>query len=399
VVAAVAQPKAQPKRPHADDEINPFDDKVAIRAVCPHCGALDWFEWKFLGHLHDPVCGQSWYAGSGTYAMMQIRAAFSFGHKYAKHTTSGASGEGAWLAKAIFWPVNLLLGLGVRLEFGILMIPIQALAGLFQAKKTTSDIVTRLLVLALAVGGIGFGVYKVQHAPRPQFQQALPARFNQSQPPQPVTTAWQQNVQPPSSFTLAVNTVNGSVSGLLTMNGQTTALNRDGVEQYALVSFNSIKDILWVQCPQGYSLVNHVSSTGNKTQFVPPSANIEILDSGQNSNLTVTCSVASQSNTSPPGTTSEANTAGPLVGTWKADSELITFMPDGTYVDQTPEKRFSGHYSLSGSVLVIKFPELEMTAQVLNLDAQTLQYRKVKVVEYDGTTQPDDGKTYLMTRQ
>jgi hypothetical protein len=193
--------------------------------------------------------------------------------------------------------------------------------------------------------------------------------------------------------------VTGSFSGLLTMNGQTTALNSDAVQQYALVSFNRIMDILWVQCPQGYSLINSFSATGNKSQVVGSSANIEIPDSLQNSNLTVTCSVASPSNSSLPGASSQANTAGPLVGTWKADSEFITFMPDGTYIDQTPEKRFSGHYSLSGSVLVIKFPEIEMTAQILNLDAQTLKYRKVKVVEYDGTTQPDDSKTYVMARQ
>ena len=29
-------------------ELNPFDDKVAIKTVCPNCAALDWFEWKFL---------------------------------------------------------------------------------------------------------------------------------------------------------------------------------------------------------------------------------------------------------------------------------------------------------------------------------------------------------------
>jgi hypothetical protein len=183
-VAAVAQPKAQPKRPHADEDVNPFEDNVAIRAVCPNCGALDWFEWKFLGHLKDPVCGHSWYAGSVTYTLMQIRAAFSFGRKYAKHTTSGTSGVALWPVKAFFWFVYLLLGLGVRLEFGILMIPIQALAGLGQTKKTTGDIVTRVVVLAVAVGGIGIGVYKLQHAARPQFQQvqsSQPAftQFNQ----------------------------------------------------------------------------------------------------------------------------------------------------------------------------------------------------------------------------
>jgi RecJ-like exonuclease len=29
-----------PARPHAHDELNPFDDKVAVRVHCPKCGAL-----------------------------------------------------------------------------------------------------------------------------------------------------------------------------------------------------------------------------------------------------------------------------------------------------------------------------------------------------------------------
>ena len=76
-------PSDQVRKPAAD--INPFDDKVAIKTVCPNCGALDWFEWKFLGRLTDAICGHSWYAGSGTYTLMQIRAAFAAGGKGAKY--------------------------------------------------------------------------------------------------------------------------------------------------------------------------------------------------------------------------------------------------------------------------------------------------------------------------
>ena len=170
--------QAPGRKPAAD--VNPFDDKVAIKAVCPHCGALDWFEWKFLGRLTDPICGQSWYAGSGTYAAMQIRAAFSAGGKGAKYLTSGVSGgEGAWIAKALGWFMGVLLGLAIRLEFGVLMIPIQALAGLFQAKKTAADIVTRVVVLAVTLGGIGIVVYKIQHTSSPQFEGAQPAASSQ----------------------------------------------------------------------------------------------------------------------------------------------------------------------------------------------------------------------------
>jgi hypothetical protein len=90
-------------------EVNPFDDKVAIKTVCPHCGALDWFEWKFLGRLTDAICGHSWYAGSGTYTLMQIRAAFAAGGKGAKYMTSGLSGgQGAWIGKGMGWFIGVL---------------------------------------------------------------------------------------------------------------------------------------------------------------------------------------------------------------------------------------------------------------------------------------------------
>lgn len=154
--------QAPVRKPAAD--VNPFDDKVAIKAVCPNCGALDWFEWKFLGRLTDPICGHSWYVDSGTYTGMQIRAAFAAGGKGAKYMTSGISGgQGAWIGRAMGWFMGVILGLGIRLEFGILMIPIQALAALFGA-KTASEIVTRLVVLAVTLGGLGFGIYKIHNA-------------------------------------------------------------------------------------------------------------------------------------------------------------------------------------------------------------------------------------------
>jgi hypothetical protein len=167
-------------------EVNPFDDKVAIKTVCLHCGALDWFEWKFLGRLTDPICGQSWYVGPGTYTGMQIRAAFAAGGKGAKYLSSGVSGgQGAWIGRAMGWLMGVLLGLGIRLEFGVLMIPIQALAGLFQAKKTTADFVTRIVVLAVTLGGLGIGIYQIQHASRLRFQAAQPAILNQPHTLQP----------------------------------------------------------------------------------------------------------------------------------------------------------------------------------------------------------------------
>jgi hypothetical protein len=153
-----------------DAELNPFDDKVAIKTVCPNCRELDWFEWKFLGRLTDPVCGHSWYAGSGTYALMQLRAAVQFGGRFGKYMTSGKSqsrsaGEElvGSLIKGMFWIFGALIGIGIRLECAVLMIPIQALAGLFQTKNTRSDIAARVAALAVVLGGLGFGIYEIHH--------------------------------------------------------------------------------------------------------------------------------------------------------------------------------------------------------------------------------------------
>jgi hypothetical protein len=124
-----------------------------------------------------------------------------------------------------------------------------------------------------------------------QFQQAQPTTFNQPQPPPPATPTPQQNVQAPSSFTLAINAVNGDFSGVLIMNGQTSALDRDTVEQYALVSFNSVRDILWFKCPQGYIVSDSSSSTGNKITGGGDKdlINIEISSPQQVNNITATC--------------------------------------------------------------------------------------------------------------
>lgn len=181
-----------------DADITPFDDKVAIKTACPNCRELDWFEWKFLGRLTDPVCGHTWYAGSGTYALMQLRAAFQFGGRLAKYMTSGTSrssasaGEAAVgsLARGMFWILGGLLGVGIRLEFGVLMIPIQAVAGLFQPKKTNAEITARVVALAVTLGGLGLGFYELQHASQPQFQQVQLPQHQQagvSSPPQPLS--------------------------------------------------------------------------------------------------------------------------------------------------------------------------------------------------------------------
>jgi hypothetical protein len=89
----------------------------------------------------------------------------------------------------------------------------------------------------------------------------------------------------------------------------------------------------------------------------------------------------------------------PILGTWQADSDLITFLPNGTYVDRAESGQITGPYSLSSSALVMRFPEIEMTAEIVSLERQVLKYRKVKVVEAGGGIEPADNRIYVMVRQ
>ena len=211
---------AAPARPHAHAELNPFDDKVAVRVYCPKCGALDWFEWRFLGKLTDPVCGHTWYVGSGTYTLMQLRAGFAAGHRFAKYLTSGVSGEGAWIAKAMGWFMGVILGLGIRLEFGVLMIPIQALAGLFQAKKAHLEVATRLVVLALSLAGLGIGLYEAQHASRPHFQRVQPSQSaSATGPADYVNARFGYTVRYPFGFRALGESANGDGQEFVSLDG------------------------------------------------------------------------------------------------------------------------------------------------------------------------------------
>ncbi len=117
-------------------EENPFDDTVAVRLLCPKCGQMDWFEWKFLGKLSDPVCGHSWYVGPGQYTLRQIRATFGAMAKGVRYMNKDVHGEGAWIAKILGVFGGAVIGFVFRLPFALIMIPIQAAVSWSQARKT-----------------------------------------------------------------------------------------------------------------------------------------------------------------------------------------------------------------------------------------------------------------------
>ncbi|HEX3747049.1 MAG TPA: hypothetical protein VHW09_24100 [Bryobacteraceae bacterium] len=149
---------------------NRFSKKTAVKTNCPNCGVLDWFEWKFLGRLTDPVCGYTWFAGSGTYAWMQLRASLLSGAETARYFTSELSGQSEIMAsvfKGLGWLLGAVLGTFIRLEVGLPMVPIQAVVGLChdRDKKHPGR------YIALVLSGIAAIVitYAIRHNPSGQY--------------------------------------------------------------------------------------------------------------------------------------------------------------------------------------------------------------------------------------
>jgi hypothetical protein len=130
-----ADTRASNTRPHAAMEENPFDDKIAVRVRCPKCGEIDWFEWKFLGKLTDPVCGHSWYVSTGVYALQQVRATFSAMGKGIRYMNKDVHGQGAGIAKVLGVIGGASIGFAFRLPYALIMIPIQAAVSLSKAKN------------------------------------------------------------------------------------------------------------------------------------------------------------------------------------------------------------------------------------------------------------------------
>lgn len=183
-------PPVEVRKPPA--AVNPFDKKTAIKTICPNCGALDWFEWKFLGRLTDPVCSYTWFAGSGTYAWMQLRAALLSGAETARHFTSGQpktnssliTEAGDWMFRCMIWLFGSILGMFVRLEVGLPMIPIQALIGLAHDpdKKHSYN---RYVALGLSAIAAIVITYAIRHKPVPQY---APAGQQHATATRPVTS-------------------------------------------------------------------------------------------------------------------------------------------------------------------------------------------------------------------
>ena len=101
----------------------------------------------------------------------------------------------------------------------------------------------------------------------------------------------QTPLTPPSSYAMSVTEQNGTINASFAANNQVTPLSAQDLANFATITFNSPHDILWVECPAGYTLSNPFSPTKNKITNDPilKASNIELKAGAQNT-LQVTCS-------------------------------------------------------------------------------------------------------------
>src|SRR5258707_972688 len=96
---------------------------------------------------------------------------------------------------------------------------------------------------------------------------------------------------PPNSYAMSVTEQSGTINASFAANNKVTLLTAQDLANFAVITFNSPHDILWVECPAGYTLSNPYSPTKNKVTNDPilQGSNIELKAGAQNT-LQVTCS-------------------------------------------------------------------------------------------------------------
>ena len=99
---------------------------------CPNCGAVGLFRWAFLGHLtHD--CGASWHVSTWAYFARQVGRSVGWGKSFAIESATGSDDDGslgAAIAGLFIALIGFVLGVSIRLPFGLLMTPIQGVVKL-----------------------------------------------------------------------------------------------------------------------------------------------------------------------------------------------------------------------------------------------------------------------------
>ncbi len=94
----------------------------------------------------------------------------------------------------------------------------------------------------------------------------------------------------PSEYSLSISEINAAVSATTIIQNSFYELASSDIGNYALITFNSTHDLMWVQCPKTYTLSSPVSSTQNKITYDPVlnAVNLE-LSAKNNNSLQLVC--------------------------------------------------------------------------------------------------------------
>jgi|SRR5579872_1062493 len=136
--------------------------------ACPKCTQSGQFRIHLLGTLKHPDCGWHGYMKTGAYIGHQIMQVLHSGYRAGGSIKAEADKKndkpGAWMGAILGF---LFVGI-FRALLAAILIPVHAVAALFQPDQTRADIVARVLTLIAVAIALGIVVYQGRQASRAQ---------------------------------------------------------------------------------------------------------------------------------------------------------------------------------------------------------------------------------------
>ncbi len=95
-----------------------------------------------------------------------------------------------------------------------------------------------------------------------------------------------------TKYTISTDAANGSFKSYLVEKSNKTEISPELINNYLITSFNSPRDILWINCVEGYTASDIHSTTSSHILSDPfIGSGMEIIE-GKNNNFTLTCNIS-----------------------------------------------------------------------------------------------------------
>jgi hypothetical protein len=105
---------------------------------CPKCGAVGHFKGHLFGEVKHPDCETHWYVSPGSYIAHQIAAIYHSGVRAGASMKDDADRKGDKSGGCIYAVFGFVFVAVLRAALAVLLIPIQAIVSLTQAKSRPS---------------------------------------------------------------------------------------------------------------------------------------------------------------------------------------------------------------------------------------------------------------------